>query len=124
MRKLSYSFKSIGISLRLVGKRSYRKKKNYSHPHFFIYVKHYALSTRLTLFFVGDKAKVRISKRVFQENKACQIFRNTNISYPLISEDKKCSFFGKFGQLCFLETPVLRFSLLPYCRCFVLSHKN
>ena len=32
--------------------------------------------------FVGNKAKGRISKRVFQENKACQIFRKTNISYP------------------------------------------
>ena len=29
---------------------------------------------------------------------------------------KKCSFFGKFGVLCFLETPVLRFALLPYYR--------
>ena len=29
---------------------------------------------------------------------------------------KKCSFFGKFDVLCFLETPVLRFALLPYYR--------
>ena len=28
---------------------------------------------------VGNKAKGRISKRVFQENKARQIFRKTNI---------------------------------------------
>ena len=33
---------------------------------------------------VGTNAKGRISKRVFQENKARQIFRITNISYPLI----------------------------------------
>ena len=33
---------------------------------------------------VGNKTKGRISKRVFQENKARQIFRKTNISYPLI----------------------------------------
>ena len=33
---------------------------------------------------VGNKAKGRISKQVFQENKACQIFRKTNISYSLI----------------------------------------
>ena len=33
---------------------------------------------------VGNKAKWRISKRLFQENKARQIFRRTNISYPLI----------------------------------------
>ena len=35
-------------------------------------------------FLVGNKAKGRISKRVFQENKARQIFRKTNILYPLI----------------------------------------
>ena len=48
---------------------------------------------------LGNKAKGRISKQVFQENKARQIFRKTNISYPLIltlmyvcvSEGKKCS---------------------------------
>ena len=34
--------------------------------------------------FFGNKAKERISKRVFQENKARQIFRKTNISYPQI----------------------------------------
>ena len=33
---------------------------------------------------VGNKAKGRISKRVFQENKARQIFQKTNISYSLI----------------------------------------
>ena len=33
--------------------------------------------------FVGNKAKGRISKWVFQENKTRQTFRKTNISYPL-----------------------------------------
>ena len=33
---------------------------------------------------VGNKAKGRISKRVFQENKARQIFPKMNISYTLI----------------------------------------
>ena len=33
---------------------------------------------------VGNKAKERISKRGFQENKARRIFRKTNIPYPLI----------------------------------------
>ena len=36
--------------------------------------------------FVGHKAKRRILKRVFQENKARQMFRKTNISYPLMCE--------------------------------------
>ena len=35
-------------------------------------------------YTVGNKAKGRISKRVFQENKRRQIFRKTNIFYPLI----------------------------------------
>ena len=33
---------------------------------------------------VGNKAKGRISKRVFQENKTNQIFQKTSTSYPLI----------------------------------------
>ena len=37
---------------------------------------------------VSNKVKGRISKRVFQENKARQIFRKTNISYPLIRTRK------------------------------------
>ena len=67
---------------------------------------------------IKNKAKGRISKRVFQESKARQNFRETNISYPLIRTctGKKCLFFGNFGVLCFLETPVLRFARLPYYR--------
>ena len=74
---------------------------------------------RKSFNIVSNKAKGRISKRVFQENKARQIFRKTNISYPWhayirVSGRKICSFFGKFGELCFLEISVLRFALLPY----------
>ena len=54
---------------------------------------------------------MQISKRVFQGNKACQIFWKM---YVCISGGKKCSFFGKFSVLCFLETPILRSVLLPY----------
>ena len=43
---------------------------------------------QIPLQFVGNKAKGRISKQVFQENKARQIFRKTNISYPLIRTRK------------------------------------
>ena len=32
----------------------------------------------------GNKVKGQISKRLFQANKATQLFRKTNISYPLI----------------------------------------
>ena len=55
------------------------------------------------VYFVGNKAKGRILKWVSQENKARQIFRKTNISYPpntrtymCVSGGKKSSFFGKF----------------------------
>ena len=66
--------------------------------------------TTLIEKLTGDKAIRRISKRVLQENKAHEIFQKT----LCISGGKKCSFFGKFGVLCFLVTPVLRFALLPY----------
>ena len=58
-------------------------------------------------------AKGRISKLVFQENKARQIFQKRTFLTPW-SGCKKCTFFEKFDVLCFLETPVLRFALLPY----------
>ena len=35
-------------------------------------------------------------------------------TYMCVSGSKKCLFFGKFGMLCFLETPALRLTLLPY----------
>ena len=37
-------------------------------------------------------------------------------TYVCVSGGKKCSFFGKFGVFCFVETSVLRFTLLPYYR--------
>ena len=43
--------------------------------------------------FFGHKAKVRISKRMLQENKARQIFQKTNISYPLTST-RTCAYQG------------------------------
>ena len=58
---------------------------------------------------VGNKAKGRISKRVFQENKAL------TCAYVCVSGGK-CLFFGKFGVLCFLETTVMSIALLPYYR--------
>ena len=73
--------------------------------------------------FVGNKPKGRISKRVFQENKAHQMFRKTNVFYPLITtQGSEMFFFGKFGLLSFLKTPVLSFTLLPYYRRIYLSH--
>ena len=39
--------------------------------------------------YVGNKAKGRISERVFQENKTHQIFRKTNIWRALLSWDTR-----------------------------------
>ena len=58
---------------------------------------------------VGNKAKGRISKRVFQENNARQIFRKNEHSPPPPPDTHTY-------VPCFLEAPVLRFSLLPYYR--------
>ena len=46
-------------------------------------------------------------------------------TYVCVSGGKKCSFFGKFGVLCFLETLALRFALLPYYqRYYVLKYSK
>ena len=69
---------------------------------------------------VCNNAKRRILKRVLLKNKARQILRKTYFWPPAmhmhvcVSGGKKCWFFRKFGMLCFLLTPVLRFALLPY----------
>ena len=63
-----------------------KKRKESYYKEMSLICKHKKLKKlrRRKLHNVSNKAKERISKRVFQENKACQIFRKTNISYPLI----------------------------------------
>ena len=59
--------------------------------------------------------------------KICQKLPTINISHKssvirqkgeskneYFKKTKHAKFFGKFGALCFLETPILRFALLPY----------
>ena len=48
----------------------------------------------------GNKAKGRISKRVFQENKARQVFRKTNIFYPPLVRIRTCTYQG-VKNVCF-----------------------
>ena len=52
--------------------------------------------------FVGNKAKGWISKRVFQESKARQNARKTNISYPLIRT--RTSAYQEVRNVCFSES--------------------
>ena len=49
---------------------------------------------------VGIKAKGRTSKPVFQENKARQIFRKTNISYHIIRTPTKSKSYSEPTQTC------------------------
>ena len=67
------------------------------------------------------RKKGESQNRCFKKTKYAKFSEKTNISYPLrwtrirtyvcVSGGKKFCFFGKFGVLCFLETPVLRFAL-------------
>ena len=68
-------------------------------------------------YFDGNKAKEWISKRMFQDNKARQIFWKTNLSYPMTRTPcayqgvKKYSFFGEFGVLFSWN---IRFEIRPF----------
>ena len=53
---------------------------------------------------------------MFVFRKIWRVSFSLNTYYVCVQVGEKCSFFGKFGVLCFLETPVLRFVLLPYYR--------
>ena len=75
--------------------------------------------------FVGNKAKGRLSKRVFQEKQSTPNFPQNEHFFPpdththmyvCILEGKKCSLFGKFGELCFSCNTRFGIRLLPYYR--------
>ena len=79
--------------------------------------------------FVGNKAKRRISKRVFPENKACQIFRKTNISYPLIRTCTRTyqgvrNFHFSENLVCFVLLKTIRFFALLPTTYHKLHHKG
>ena len=59
---------------------------------------------------------VKLYLKVFSSH-ICVLGIFVYFAYVCVSGGKKCLFFGKFGMLCFVETPVLRFTLLSYyCR--------
>ena len=49
--------------------------------------------------------------------------QETDIAVSCVSGGK-CSFFGKFDMLCFLEKTVLRFAVLPYYRRCQTKNRN
>ena len=69
-----------------------QKLWTFKNPLSFWFVVHYIFP---------NKAERRIWKRVFQENKAHQIFRKTNISYSLI-RTLRCAYQG-VRNVCFSE---------------------
>ena len=78
-----------------------------------------AAHNNCNLQVVGNKAKGRILKRVFQENKARQIFRKMNIFYPLIrtrtwayQRVKNVRFLENLACFVFLKHP---FWNSPFC---------
>ena len=73
------------------------------------------------LLLSAIRQKGNFKAGVTKKTKQAKFFRETNISYPLIrtrtctyQEVRKFRFTGKFGLLCFLVTPVLKFTLLSY----------
>ena len=80
------------------------------------------MRTQQVLGVVGNKAKGRISKTGVARKQIRPNFpKNEYLFTPwyahvCVSGVKKCSLFGKFGMICFLQAPVLRFALLPHYR--------
>ena len=79
---------------------------------------------QISLQIVGNKAEKGESQNgCFKKTKHAKFSQKRTFLttwythvYTHVSGGKKCSFYGKFGVLCFLETPVLRFPLWPYYR--------
>ena len=72
------------------------------------------------MHIVGNNSKGRISRRTNKKTEHVKFSKNDTHTYVWVSRGKECSFFWKFGELCFLLTPVLRYTLLPYYQQYVL----
>ena len=85
--------------------------------------------------FIGNKAKGRISKRVFQENKARQIFRK-NKHLPAYTTEhflapdrvriggKRCSFFTHFTPVFHSKATAKGFNMQKaLISCIILTHQ-
>ena len=74
------------------------------------------------IFYYSAKNNLyRSSGSMVYTRRCFNIYKTSSRRLTCVSGGKNCSFFGKFGVLCLLETPVLRFVLLPYYRRFVKS---
>ena len=62
-----------------------------------------------------SKLNYKTKHAKFSKKKRTFLHTDTH-TYVCVSGGKKCSFFGKFGVICFLVTSVLRLTLLTYYR--------
>ena len=67
--------------------------------------------TQWKWFFGRTNLKIEVTRKQSTPNFPKK--RTFLISWHLHVGGKKCSFFGKFGGLCFLVTSILRFAYLP-----------
>ena len=87
------------------------------------------ISERIISSVIRQKSESQ--NRCLKKTKHVKFYEKTNISNPLICT-RTCTyqgvrnvrFFRKFDVPCFLETPVLRFALLPYYRRCMPSHQQ
>ena len=59
------------------------------------------------------RQKVKSQNGCYKKTKHARARKTRTCAYQGLTNVR---FFGKFGVLCFLVTPVLKFALLPYCR--------
>ena len=72
-----------------------------------------SISEKKTGFRPANQIQMNFSKIYMNQ---MHVLKQGQKRIVCVSGGKKCSLFGKFGVLCFLETPALRFALLPYYR--------
>ena len=85
------------------------------------------LLLKLTLYLISSviRQKGESQNGCFKKTKHAKCLEKRTSLTPwyahvrVRSGGKKSSFFGKFGVLYFLETPVLRVAILPYYRRFI-----
>ena len=110
----------------------YVNKKTVSWKFLFVYKHLNRCNTTFFKMILSDVSWEKYTSLVIRQKSKSQngCFKKTKharfpgkrtfltISYVCVSGGKKCSFFGKINVLCFLETHVLKFALLPYYRRF------
>ena len=114
-----YIFKAVVNQRESIIKNAIAEKTLNRLLQLFIFVILFEMHERVTSMekefetvFVDNKAKRANLKTDVSRKQSSSNFPK-NRHFLCISGGKKCSFFGKLGVRCFLETPVLRFALLP-----------